>query len=152
MLRGVVGGLLGTLVNTWRNRSSKRRCFRQLVKAVSIARTYVDLQHQDSKGRIVLTCQGTIDDLKRYGIELSEGMTLAVYTDAGYRSGRPEKFHGEGGAGDTAAKALHAVPDRIDETGTDAVPAVVPPLDGRRARVQRRCCRGVRPAGWRSVR
>ena len=35
----------------------------------------------DSKRRLVLTTRGTLDDLKKNGLELRDGLALSVYSD-----------------------------------------------------------------------
>ena len=44
-------------------------------------RVYVDLMKTDARRRILLHTVGTRADLQRFGIELSEGLALAVYCD-----------------------------------------------------------------------
>jgi hypothetical protein len=44
-------------------------------------RVYADFHNVDPLGRIRLNCAGTAQDLTDHGIELQEGMILALYTD-----------------------------------------------------------------------
>ena len=44
-------------------------------------RVYADFQNLDDQNRLRLTCPGTLQDLKREGIQLREGMALTLYTD-----------------------------------------------------------------------
>jgi hypothetical protein len=63
-------------------------------------RVYADLHNADqSEGslhRLRLTCNGTVEDLARYGIELHEGMHLALWTDDGDDAGNSDPMYYEG--------------------------------------------------------
>jgi hypothetical protein len=51
-------------------------------------RVYADFHNLDDSNRLRLTCAGTLEDLKRQGIELQDGMTLYFYTDDADEKGR----------------------------------------------------------------
>ena len=42
---------------------------------------YADFQNLDEEGRIRLNTVGTVEDLNRLSIELSDGLNLVLYTD-----------------------------------------------------------------------
>ncbi len=46
-----------------------------------LLRVYVDFHNADKKGRIRLNCDGTVEDLAKYGISLSEGLELKLYME-----------------------------------------------------------------------
>jgi len=52
-------------------------------------RIWVDCMKVDEDRRLVLTTRGTIEDLKRLGIELQEGLRLNVYSDDADDQGNP---------------------------------------------------------------
>jgi hypothetical protein len=69
-----------------------------------LPRIYADFNNLDSQNRLRLTCQGTLDDLKRNGIQLHEGLRLTFYMDDADDSGQPDELridgtiqHGENG-------------------------------------------------------
>jgi hypothetical protein len=59
-------------------------------------RVYADFQKVDDRGRLRLTCAGTLEDLARHGLQLEEGMRLALYTDDADDQGRPDELRAEG--------------------------------------------------------
>jgi hypothetical protein len=59
-------------------------------------RIYADFQNLDDSNRLRLDCVGTLDDLKRFGIELREGLLLGFYTDDADDQGRPDELRAEG--------------------------------------------------------
>ena len=42
---------------------------------------YADFHNADSHGRLRLNCVGTVEDLARHNIRLSEGLRLTLYSD-----------------------------------------------------------------------
>jgi hypothetical protein len=44
-------------------------------------RVYADFQNADTKGRVRLNCNGTLEDLSKLQIELREGLVLTLYSD-----------------------------------------------------------------------
>jgi hypothetical protein len=59
-------------------------------------RVYADFQNLDDSNRLRLTSAGTIDDLKRSGIALREGLALSFYTDDSDEHGRPTELMVDG--------------------------------------------------------
>ena len=57
---------------------------------------YADFQNLDDHNRLRLTCAGTLEDLKREGIQLQEGMQLTFYTDDADDEGRPDEMRVQG--------------------------------------------------------
>lgn len=47
----------------------------------AIPRVFADFHNADTKGRLRLTCAGTVDDLERQGIVLQEGQSLIIYSE-----------------------------------------------------------------------
>jgi hypothetical protein len=62
-------------------------------------RVYADFQNLDDVNRLKLTCQGTLADLERQGIELREGLMLTFYTDDADDEGKPDELRAEGVVG-----------------------------------------------------
>jgi hypothetical protein len=54
------------------------------------SKIYADFNNLDDENRIRLTTQGTQSDLKRLGIQLTEGMALTFYMDDADDDGRPD--------------------------------------------------------------
>lgn len=44
-------------------------------------RVFADFHNADVKGRLRLSCVGTIEDLERHGIVLREGQSLIIYSE-----------------------------------------------------------------------
>lgn len=44
-------------------------------------RVFADFHNTDVKGRLRLSCVGTIEDLERHGIVLQEGQSLIIYSE-----------------------------------------------------------------------
>jgi len=44
-------------------------------------RVFADFHNTDVKGRLRLSCVGTIEDLERHGIVLREGQSLIIYSE-----------------------------------------------------------------------
>jgi hypothetical protein len=63
---------------------------------MSQCRVYADFHNLDDCNRLRLNCAGTQEDLARQGIELSEGLGLAFYTDDADDDGRPDELRIEG--------------------------------------------------------
>ena len=59
-------------------------------------RVYADFQKLDDDNRLILTCRGTLQDLQRLGIQLSEGIRLVFYTDDSDDEGRTDELRAEG--------------------------------------------------------
>lgn len=60
-----------------------------------MTKVYVDFMKHGG-GVVFLTAGGTLSDLRRQGIELSEGMTLHMYQDDSDAAGRRGYLHAEG--------------------------------------------------------
>ena len=63
---------------------------------LSPVRIYADFQKVDDRGRLILTCQGTLQDLAHHGIELREGLVLTFYSDDADDQGNPDELVVEG--------------------------------------------------------
>ena|SRR5271167_484656 len=63
---------------------------------MSTPRVYADFQNLDDSNRLRLTCDGTIDDLVRQGIELREGLVLTFSMDDADDHGEPDELLGDG--------------------------------------------------------
>lgn len=59
-------------------------------------RVYVDLLKRDGANRILLTTEGTRQDLQRTGVTLQEGMVLQVYSDDMGENGQRDDLVAEG--------------------------------------------------------
>jgi hypothetical protein len=59
-------------------------------------RIYADFQNLDNANRLVLNCAGTLEDLKRNGIELQDGLVLTFYTDDADDQGQDDELKIEG--------------------------------------------------------
>lgn len=59
-------------------------------------RVYADFNNADPKGRLRLTCVGTINDLSRLGVQLREGLVLTVYMDDADHQGQPDDMEAVG--------------------------------------------------------
>jgi hypothetical protein len=57
---------------------------------------YADFQKADDEGRLILTCLGTLKDLNRYGVQLSEGLRLTFYSDDADENGNSDDLIVEG--------------------------------------------------------
>jgi hypothetical protein len=57
---------------------------------MSLSRIYADFQNLDDDNRLRLTCVGTLEDLQRQGVELTEGLRLTFRTDDADDEGRPD--------------------------------------------------------------
>ena len=44
-------------------------------------RVFADFHNADAKGRVRLNCAGTVEDLKRQGIVLRDGLPLTIYSE-----------------------------------------------------------------------
>ena len=44
-------------------------------------RVFADFHNADVKGRVRLNCAGTVEDLKRQGIVLRDGLSLIIYSE-----------------------------------------------------------------------
>ena len=51
---------------------------------------YADFMKVDFKGRLVLSCRGTHDDLERQGITLRDGLSFVFYNDDEDNQGNPD--------------------------------------------------------------
>lgn len=60
------------------------------------AKVYADFQKVDDEGRLILTCAGTVRDLARHRIELTEGLVLTFYSDDADDEGKPDDLLVEG--------------------------------------------------------
>jgi len=57
---------------------------------------YADFQNLDDSNRLRLTCAGTLQDLKRQGIQLQEGQVCTFYSDDADDQGQPDELRVEG--------------------------------------------------------
>jgi hypothetical protein len=57
---------------------------------------YADFHDLDDENRIRLDCTGTREDLERLGLELSDGLELALYTDDADEHGNPDDLMADG--------------------------------------------------------
>jgi hypothetical protein len=57
---------------------------------------YVDFGNADAKGRVRLNCNGTLEDLARLKIQLSQGLTLTLYSDDEDADGKPDELRVSG--------------------------------------------------------
>jgi hypothetical protein len=64
--------------------------------AMSQQKIYADFHNLDDSNRLRLTCAGTVEDLKRQGIELREGLVLTFYMDDADDRGEPDEILTEG--------------------------------------------------------
>lgn len=71
---------------------------------MAFPRVYADFQNLDDANRLLLTCRGTWEDLKRLGIELRDGLVLTFYTDDADERGQPDEMRIEG--------TVHYVPEQ----------------------------------------
>ena len=44
-------------------------------------RVFADFHNADVKGRVRLNCVGTMEDIKRHGIVLRDGLSLTIYSE-----------------------------------------------------------------------
>ena len=61
-----------------------------------LPRIYADFQNLDDSNRLRLTCAGTVQDLRRHGLELQEGQVLTFYTDDADDQEQPDELRVEG--------------------------------------------------------
>ncbi len=112
---------------------------------MAIPKVYADFQKLDDFNRLQLTCAGTLQDLKRHGIQLQEGMVLTFYMDDADEKGRPGEMTAGGTVHyDAAAKSWvaeidwdairHESDSRADDANeTDGLATpVVPPSPAKR--------------------
>ena len=62
-------------------------------------RIYADfhkLSGSDNEDWLLLTCQGTFDDLNRLGLELKEGLEAIFYMDDADDEGKPDELEADG--------------------------------------------------------
>ena len=63
---------------------------------MSRRKIYADFLNLDDCDRLRLTCAGTVEDLRRQGIELREGLVLTFYMDDADDRGEPDEILTEG--------------------------------------------------------
>jgi hypothetical protein len=63
---------------------------------MSAPRVLVDFNSADVKGRLHLDCRGTLRDLARQNIQLTDGLVLTLYQDDADEEGRPQQLAVEG--------------------------------------------------------
>ena len=63
---------------------------------MSFPDVYADFHNSDSKGRLRLNSAGTLQDLARQGIQLSEGLILHLYSDDGDSQSRVDGLRAVG--------------------------------------------------------
>jgi hypothetical protein len=59
---------------------------------------YADFQNADAQGRLRLNCVGTVKDLARQQVQLSEGLLLILYSDDANEQGREDRLIADGTA------------------------------------------------------
>jgi len=59
-------------------------------------RVYADFQNLDNFNRLRLTCAGTLEDLARENVRLTEGLILTCYMDDADEQGRPDELMADG--------------------------------------------------------
>ncbi len=57
---------------------------------------YADFQNLDDANRLILDCAGTLEDLKRHGIQLKDNLVLTFYTDDEDDQGQADELRTEG--------------------------------------------------------
>lgn len=72
---------------------------------MSKPKVYADFHNLDDSNRLRLTCTGTIDDLARQRIELSEGMALTFYMDDADDQGDADELRRRGSSTTTRVSA-----------------------------------------------
>jgi hypothetical protein len=103
---------------------------------VSSTRVYADFQNLDDNNRLRLTSAGTLQDLKRLGITLRDGLALTFYTDDTDDGGRPDELRAAGVVHyDTDGGCWVASVDwtAIHHASDDDAPVSTPPSDAGRA-------------------
>ncbi len=63
---------------------------------MTLPRIYADFQNLDDRNRLRLTCAGTVQDLRCYGLELQEGQVLTFYTDDADEQAQPDELRVDG--------------------------------------------------------
>jgi hypothetical protein len=63
---------------------------------MGVPRIYADFQNLDDSNRLRLTSAGTLQDLKREGIQLEEGLVLTLYSDDADDQDQPDELRAEG--------------------------------------------------------
>jgi hypothetical protein len=63
---------------------------------MTLPRIYADFQNLDDSNRLRLTCAGTVQDLRRHGLELQEGQEITFYTDDADEQGQPDELRVKG--------------------------------------------------------
>jgi hypothetical protein len=59
---------------------------------MSSPKVVVDFNNADAKGRVRLDCEGTLRDLARQKIQLSDGMFLTLFQDDADANGHPQQL------------------------------------------------------------
>jgi hypothetical protein len=59
-------------------------------------KVYADFHNADPQGRLRLNCIGTLEDLARQQVQLSEGLLLTLYADDVNDQGQPDELLVEG--------------------------------------------------------
>jgi hypothetical protein len=62
-------------------------------------RVYADFNKWDGDGKLrwlILTCNGTLDDLSRLNIQLSEGLEITFYSDDADQAGVSDEIEADG--------------------------------------------------------
>jgi hypothetical protein len=57
---------------------------------------YADFHNADPQGRLRLTCDGTISDLARLGLQLREGLAIELYMDDANAAGDDDPLRASG--------------------------------------------------------
>jgi hypothetical protein len=61
-----------------------------------VPRIYADFQNLDDANRLRLTCVGTLQDLERQGVRLTDGLVVTLYTDDLDDHGQPDEMRAQG--------------------------------------------------------
>jgi hypothetical protein len=60
------------------------------------SKIYADFQNLDDANRLRLNCVGTLQDLERQGVRLTDGLIVTFYTDDADDRGQPDEMRAEG--------------------------------------------------------
>ena len=99
---------------------------------MSFPRVYGDFHNLDDSNRLRLTCAGTLEDLARQAIELSEGLALTFYMDDADDQGRSDDILVDGTTHyDPAGQCWVAIADWSSvRHASDEARCGVPPAQG----------------------
>jgi hypothetical protein len=97
----------------------------------TLPEVYADFQNADPQGRVRLNSVGTVNDLARLNLPLSEGLELLLYSDDADQDGDPKQLVIEGSVAFSSEE--HCWVARIDwnqirQRAIDSPPAASPVL------------------------